>query len=186
MAIAENLTKNMYMILIFVAVIFLIIGGFVLFAMLGPITFGSIGELKDVATDDLNNLDPNSDLSNATIAAADLSTSFTGIAEFMIYVVMISLAFGFILIALYVRQYPFLAYLWVFIVIFFVIVSIVFSMAYNEAKADPTLNNFYQQWGTNDFIMSKLPFIVTIFGVITGIVLFSLVHRDKEGEVVYV
>ena len=59
-------------------------------------------------------------------------------------------------------------------------IALIISIAYQQASQTADLASFYQTWGTNDFIMTNLPWIVGIFGFVSGIILFVITQTSSE------
>lgn len=126
---------------------------------------------------------PSSELANATATTGNIAKGIFGAVESIVYVFFIFLLMGFIALCFYVRSHPAFAFFWVFIIIGLAFVSMFVSNAYTSASQLPATSSYYSTWGTNDFLMSNLPIIVVVSGVIGGIFLFILASRDPESEV---
>lgn len=179
----KGLVEQIYIVLIMAFVLALIILMFWVGSMTLPILFGAGSMVTDQLSNSINTQSPNSDLSNATNTAISMTRGILGIGETLTYIAMLILIVGFIMLAFYVRSYPFLAFFWIFIIIALTFMAMLVSNSYTQASQSPATEQFYQQWGQNDFLMSNLPIIVVVIGVFGGIFLFVLASREPESEV---
>lgn len=148
-----------------------------------PILTGTGGLLLNQISTSVNTNSPNTELANATNVVVTTGQGLLGIVESVVYFVFIFLIIGYFILCYYVRSYPFLAYIWVFIMIVLVFMSMFLANAYTQASTDPNIASFYSTWGSNDFLMTNLPMILSFVGVFGGIFLFILASRDPESEV---
>ena len=148
-----------------------------------PLLTGTGTLLVNTISTSINTQSPNSELANATNIALPIASRSLGVVEGIVYVFMVFIFLGFIALCFYVRTYPFLAFFWVFIIIALVFLSMFISNSYISASLVPATNSYYTTWGQNDFILSNLPFIIAVVGVVGGIILFVLASREPEAEV---
>jgi hypothetical protein len=161
----------------------------VVMAIVASISLGSIifpiisGEGIDVAHEIQSSIElaGNSEMTNASEVATSASINVLGTFEFIIYIGFLGLVIGYIMVAYYVRTYPFLAFFWIVGMILIVIFAMIMSNAYEQAKGGD-LESFYTTWGSNDLLMSYLPHIMAFVTIIGGIVLFAIVSKDPEAE----
>lgn len=151
-------------------------------SMVLPVLIGTGKQVTNQMQITVQQNNPNSDIANATSVSTSTANGILGIGETIVYIALLVLFVGFIMLAFYVRTYPFLAFFWVFIIIALVFMSMFVSNAYLTASQGD-LKNFYSDWGSNDFLMSNLPIIVAVVGVFGGIFLFVLASKEPESEV---
>jgi hypothetical protein len=181
----KGLLNQIYIVVILVAVLLFIIGLFSLGAIVLPIFAGQGIEVAGIVQNSLST-SGNQELEDAGEVATSTTINVLGGLELLVYLTLIGLVLGYIMIAYYVRTYPFLAFFWIGALVGLVIIAMIMSNAYETAKTSPELEAFYSVWGTNDFLMSYLPHLVAFIGIIGGIVLFGLVAtNDSETETRY-
>jgi len=178
----KGLSGQIMTVLIITMVLVFIIIAFWVGSMILPLLTGTGGLLINQLSSSINANSPNTELANASNIALNTASSVLGVVETIVYLVMIFLFLGFIALAYYVRTYPFLAFFWVFILIGLVFLSMIISNSYTLASQNPTISGYYTTWGSNDFLMSNLPIIVLVVGVVGGIFLFILASREPEAE----
>lgn len=100
--------------------------------------------------------------------------------EWIGYGALVSLVFGFMIICLTVRSYPFLIYVWLGLGLVVVILSIFIANAYNGVSGGNVGATSYQSLKGNDFIIGNLPLVMGGIMLVGGIILFVLVSRDTE------
>lgn len=152
-------------------------------SLLLPILVGSGSMVIGQISNSVNTNSPNTELANATNTSLGIASNVLGVIELCVYIFMIILTLGFLALCFYVRTYPFLTYIWIFIIILLVFFSMFLSNAYITASQMGELQDFYALWGQNDFIMTNLPMIIAVIGIFGGIFLFILGTRDQESEV---
>lgn len=181
MNIKAQLDRHIILVLMFVVifsvVIFLIWGGAILFPML----VDSGQEISSSINGVIQEQDSGTAMGNASQQATVLATGILGSIEIMVYATMIGLLLGYIAICYYVRTMKVLAAIWFIVIICMVVVSMILSNAYIQAAETPDFN-FYETWGSNDFLMRHLPMIVGTVSVFSGILLFVIMQREPEEE----
>lgn len=179
----DNLVSKIMIVIILFLVLAMLIGGYVLGSMILPILVGEGTHLTNVIQSDMDTHLPGSALANATAVATDTTQGVLGVFQLLVYFCLFGLIAGYFIIALYVRTYPFLAVFWIFLIIALVVFAMIFSNAYQYASTSSTdLETFYTNWGTNHFMMTYLPHIVAVIGILGGILLFTLISKDPESE----
>lgn len=154
-----------------------------IFATAAPVVVGEGRVLTGIIQTSFATNDPNGSLNNASDIAVNTANNFLGMVEGIIYLAFFGGMIGFIAVCYYVRTYKWLSLVWVMLMIGLTVIAMVLSNAYQDAAATSTdLTNFYNTWGTNNFIMFNLPYIIAGFGVITGIILFALVAISGDEE----
>lgn len=104
-----------------------------------------------------------------------------------LYWISIFLIFGMI-IAIFIGSYmvttkPIFFIPYMFVVIIAVIVAVAISNAYELIYADSILNSTFANFIGSNWILSKLPIIVSIVGITGGIIMF--VRMGKKEEMYY-
>jgi len=180
----NTLWSNTMIVVIFLIALGIIVIGFAIWGLVGPVTVQqsqSLGGLIVSSADDTGN----PDVSNAANIAINPAIEALGVFEWMGTFILIVLLLGFMVIAFYVRTAPFLVFIWIGGMFILVVASIFISTSYIE-MASGSLGNFYLQWGANDFIMRNLAQLMSVAGVMGAIILFTLVAKGGEGGVVEV
>lgn len=178
----KGLVEQIYLVMVLIVILITVIGLFSLGSIVLPILVGEGNSVTDIIQTDLANsgIEP---LQNASTVPAETVKGVLGVVELVLYFMFLGLIIGFVLIAYYVRSYPFLAWFWAGAMVIIVIMAMIMSNAYEQAKNEPDLQSFYLTWGSNDLLMSYLPHIILSIGILGGIILFVLISRDSESEV---
>lgn len=181
---AEGLIdKVMIVIILFVAII-AIVAVYALVSIAGPVVVGEGKNAANIIQSSIDTSQPNSSISNASLVATSTVNGVLGTFELFVYLGFIGLFIGFMMICYYVRTYPFLSVFWFFIIIALVFISMLISNSYELAStSNSDMSSFYSAWGTNNFLMLNLPYIMAVFGVVSGVFLFVLISREPESEV---
>lgn len=177
-----GILNNIQMVLLIALVLGFIVGAVFILGTVGPIVSG---EGKNIATQirtAVNQNNPNTNLSAATTTTTTIVENVLGTGELLVYMFFMGLFIGYLILAYNVRTYPYLAFFWVFLMVVMVVLSVIVSNAYQQAAANGPTASFYTAWGTNNFLMENLPFIVAVIGIIGGILLFVIVQRVPEEE----
>lgn len=117
------------------------------------------------------------EVANATAASITPINSSIQQLQWISYAMIIVLFIGFVVMCFYVRTYPFLAFIWIAIIIMIVFMSIFLSVSYQDARED-----IHTQWANQNYLLEYLPHIITVMGIIGGIIMFVLATRDSEAE----
>lgn len=105
--------------------------------------------------------------------------------QWISYTMIVLLFLTFIVMAFYTRTYPFLAFIWIAVVICLVFISLIFSISYRNMVTDAgDLSLAYESWKNHHFMMLYLPHIITVIGIFGGVVMFILATKDQEAEAV--
>lgn len=175
---------NEVMIVIVLFIAFMsIIGLLWVYGAIAPLVVGEGQFLTEQLSTSINTNSPNSELANASTVPLETADTFLGLVEVISYLCILGGFLGFIAVCFYVRTYRWLSMVWIILVIGAVIVSMILSNAYQDIYNSSTdLASFYQEWGTNDFLLTYLPLIVGILGVVGGIILFTIQTLGSEEE----
>lgn len=177
----EILNNILVVLIVIIAVIF-IVAVFSLASIILPIITGEGIESARIIQSSIASAG-NSGLTNASNVATETTVSVLGNVELLVYFFFLGLILGYMMIAYYVRSYPYLAFLWIGFMILVVIISMFMSNAYELARNDSQVQDYYSTWGTNDFLMSYLPIIMTVIMIIGGILLFGIISTsDTESK----
>lgn len=175
-----NLVGNFMNILIMVMVIVGIIAVIFGIALGAPLLIGNANTLNEEVTSAFQDANiQDIDTQNATGIATDTVRGTLGTMQFIMYAVFIGLILGYLVICFYMKSQPWLIFAWVFIMLFMVIISMFIANSYITAAENPVNEDFYDAWGSSDFVMRYLPHIMATLGVIGGIFLLVLYPRDE-------
>lgn len=179
----KGLTEQFTFILMFAVVLFLIIGVISLISLIFPVIFGAGSNAVNLISTATHNTQPNTNLDNTTQQAATITTNAFGAMQGVNYLIIIGMILGFLIIAFYVKSYPYLAFIWIGLAIIMVMFSLFISVSYQTAKStNNDLNSFYSTWGSNDFLMNNLPIITTVLGILGSILIFAIRGGDVADE----
>ena len=166
----------------------LVIGLFIVFAWVGlialPILSDSMGELGSTMII-MSHETGDEQIINATEPAFTPVVEVANNMEWVTFTVFIIMLLTLLLMGFYVRSYPFLAFVWIFIVLILVFVSLFITTAYQEMRVG-ALGSVYQSWETTDFYLRYMPHITFLIGLFGGIILFALGSNQPDQEGVYI
>lgn len=175
---------NMQFMLILIIVLALIVG-----LVYGLVTLGApvVGETNNAATSikDSFTTSPtmnNTDISNATVTTANITSGVLGKMELFVYAIFFGLFLGFLVVAYEVKFYPFLSFAWIGLMVIVVLFSIIISNAYQEESTNPATAAYYSTWGNAGWIMNYLPHIFAVLGLVSGILLFAISTKAPDED----
>jgi L-asparagine transporter-like permease len=101
----------------------------------------------------------------------------------MTYGLMFILFMVFAIFAYNVRTYPALIFVWIFIglIVFFVSMSLAETYS-SAANSGGFTQDAYESWEGNNFILSNLPWVVAAMWLVGGVILFAVVTKDEQSE----
>jgi len=125
------------------------------------------------------------DGNNNVSVVIENSMGVTNEAFKALYWISIFLIFGMI-IAIFIGSYmvttkPIFFIPYIFIVIIAVIVAVGISNAYELLFANATLNSTFANFVGSNWILAKLPIIVSIVGMVGGIIMFVRMGKRDDG-----
>jgi hypothetical protein len=165
-------------VLLIAILLFVFVGGAIL-----PIMTSTFGDLNTQVQDAMGNTgDP--DIINAADVSFNNANKAVQNSEWIFFTLMIMVFIAFIALCYYSRVYPFLAFVWVGMMIVIIFISIFLTSAYQDMSSDPTLSTSYNAWGSSHFYLQYMPHIFAVIGVIGGIIMFALPSRDQEAEAI--
>lgn len=172
--------KPTILILILIILIGTMIIGYFLYSIFSPIGLFILNDatniLQDSAADD-GNL---SATTNITFGAVNRTVQNI---EWISYALLFGFIFVFIVVAFFVRSYPFLIVFWIGFCIILVFCSIYLSVTYEDIRnADGYLRAAFDEWAVNDYLMRHLPHFTIAFTMLTGIVLFAINSLKTDTE----
>lgn len=172
--------------ILIVLVLAIALGTVFLLYFVWVLTAPIVVDLTGMATQSIVNATNNQPDGNLTFASQNsfpIAERSANHLEWIGFFVLIALLMGFLMIAFYVRTYPFLAWVWILVILIMVFIGILLSVSYTNLKESSSyLNNVYSNWETDNFILSYLPHLITGFGLLGGIILFMLATKDPEAE----
>lgn len=122
-------------------------------------------------------------LINASDVATEATSQSLGWMSTLSVLFFCAILIGFFVIAAMVRTYPFLIGVWIIGVLLLAFFSLFLTTSYQEIYLmDGYTQSVYTSWETNHFIMSNMPIIITVVGIIGGILLFLLIPREESIE----
>lgn len=98
------------------------------------------------------------------------------------YSMFFGLVVAFLIIAYNVKAHPYLSVVWVGIIIVLALIAIWMSVSYEDMKADSYLREVYESNVLNDFLMSYLPHLIVVIGLIGGVLMFLVLSTDQTTE----
>lgn len=176
-------TKNIFLGIFVMALFFIfIVIGFYIYGLSAPI----VGSVVNTATDELVTASSDDsaifNATNSTFVKVNEGVQFN--LEWVSYAIFIVLIFSFLIIAFFVRSYPWLVVVWLGIVIIMVYSSILMADSYQDlASSGGLVGEAYQNWQQQDFLFNYYPTIIGTLGLIGGVVLFIFALRGNSQEV---
>lgn len=176
----KGLVPQVITIFILFLVLIAIVIGWWAFSLIAPPVLGVVGEGVQ-AFQTLGAGDPNL---NRSIETTVVNT-YKGFEQvrWLSYAILIASLAAFIMIAFFVRSYPFLAVFWIGFMVVLIFISIYLSSAYIDLIGPKDqISAYYTSFQGNDFFMQYLPHLMVGFALVGGLVLFILVPRDADAE----
>lgn len=177
-----NFMMGVYIILVMLIVFGAVMIFYYAWSLAGPIIQDLGQEVSNEIIKATGNETANNLSESATVAFGSARTSL-GILQTVTILFFFVMILGFIIMAFFVRSYPFLLFVWIIGIIILVFVSIFLSASYEELKStDGYLREVYASWGMNDFILSNLPAIFSIIGAMGALVMLFVLSQDQDIE----
>jgi hypothetical protein len=175
---AQSLPFNIGAIFVIAVILFAIFGIFYIGSLFVPQLTNSLsdvtGVLSDVAQSD--------SVLNTTVQTTVVPLN-TGVEnmEWIGYSMLIVSIIAIFIMAFTVRAYPFLLPLWIGIVIVMVFMAIFLANSYEGIlESDSDTRGLYESYPVNHFILSNLPFVIGITGLIGGFIMFVALATDPN------
>jgi hypothetical protein len=104
--------------------------------------------------------------------------------EWISYGMLIMALMGIFIMAFAVRTYPVLLPVWIGLVMVLAFLGIIFANAYEGILAsDGNTKALYESYEVNHFILSNLPFVIAVIGLLGGLIMFVALTTDpNRGE----
>jgi glucan phosphoethanolaminetransferase (alkaline phosphatase superfamily) len=175
--------KGLYKELAITVILALVIGGFMIlfwiYSMVAPVLSKTSGDVTSAINSAAVQTGDNN-MTSAISTSTGIVTNTTPILKWIGYFALIFLFLGFIMIAFYVRTYPFLAFIWIGAIILLTVMAMILSNAYIQSyNTSDYLASAYGSFAANDYLMRYLPHIFAGFGILGGIVLFVLAGKEE-------
>lgn len=167
--------------LIFILVGILLVGIFAFFiiSLIAPPVVGSLDTIGGaVQQASGGNAELSQDINNTVVPIIQATHSI----EWIGYGAMVFFFLGYFIMLFYVRSYPFLIFVWIVLVLVLVLLSIYLSNSYQNIATQNIGSVGYDSYQTNNYILSNLPIITGVIGLLGAVVLFVLVSRDTETD----
>lgn len=179
------IVTNIMMMLIIMFFILIFFVMYYIYSLIAPPASYIINDVANIVQGEADNSDGNLSLAaNLTISSANRAIQ-TNIQWFS-YGILLAGILAFIIVAFFVRAYPFLMIYWIIFGIIIVVVSIFMSIGYSDIRVgDDYLGAAYQSWTGNDYIMQYLPYIASAFFLITGTILFLVISTKDIPQEAY-
>jgi len=178
----SQLGGKIMIIIVMAIVLIMLILGFFLFQLVGPPLVSTLQEASGVISNTMQSTGDEA-LVNASASSFEPALQSMNNLEWISYTLFIVMFFTWIIMCFFVRSYPFLIIIWVILMIIMVVLSIYLAVVYQDMRTSPGLAEYYQSWENTDFMLKNLPVVMTILGIIGGIVMFVLASRDQEAEI---
>lgn len=174
---------NQIMLLIVMAIVLigLILIMFV-WGMLGPPLQATLSDSNTIIQETFASSQDANLISAGQTSFGNATEGVTNNLEWVSYTMFILMFLVFLIMAFYVRTYPFLLVIWIILIVLMFFGSIYLTVVYQDLRADATLGAYYQSWENTDFILQNLPIITLMVGIIGGIIMFMLASRNQEVE----
>jgi len=178
----KGLWGQIWTIIIIMIVIVIIVGGFFVYSLVSPVFTGTSSLIRNTLISGVNSTG-NENLTMAVTITADSVNNSMQVLNWLGYMLLITMMVGVVMVAYYVRTYPFLIIYWLVFIILLVFISMLLSNAYESyANTGGFVSDNMLTNTANYYIMIYLPYIVSMFGVLVGIILFVLAGKEPETE----
>lgn len=133
--------------------------------------------------DNINNQLQTSTIVNdeAKIAANTLNEQFPGVIDNSFLFLAIALAVGTLILAAMVRVHPIFIAIFFIALIFLIFFCGIFSNIYQEASDNALFSQYAREMVLTSTIMTYLPFIVGIFGIILMVIMYRGYQIEQAG-----
>lgn len=158
------------------------LGVIILFSYLVMLVLPLISDTTQVFTgiiEDASVSSGNEALENATVVSFAPVSEGVQQLEWITFMLFVFMLITMLIMCFYVRTYPFLAFVWLLMVLVLVFISIFLTNAYNDIRQGE-LSDVYQSWENTDFYLQYLPHIVLVMGIIGGIIMFAMASRRPD------
>lgn len=152
----------------------IIVAVFIIVALISPPIVDSVTRISDALVDTSSS---NPDVQTAINITVPPFAAAVSNLQWIGYALLIFPFLSFLVLAYFVRIYPAVVIFWIIGIMVLIIVSIFFSSGYVNTIGNQEL---YSNFQTNDFILSNLPWIMTVMGFFGGTILFILIPRDQD------
>lgn len=169
----------------FLVVLFMI--GLITIVLVAYFVYGTIAPVASYISNDLTNQllsIPNDNnittYLNYTVGSANqLIQNF----EWMTYGLIACMFIVFGIMCFYVRTYPVLIGVWIILGIAIIFIAMQLSESYTAITGgDGYIQAAVDSWAGNNIMMQNMPWIIGAFIFIGGIIMFALITRDKDEE----
>lgn len=179
-----ELTQNIMLIVFFAVIVGILIafawGGMILM----PILQDSVGETTTILQQTASETQ-DEQIINASEVALYPVENINYQLEWITFALFSILLLTLLIMCFYVRAYPFLMFIWIFLIIALVFVSLFLTIGYQDLR-EGELGSIYKSWETSDFYLTYLPHIIFVIGIIGGVIMFVLSGNQPEQQGVYV
>lgn len=163
-------------------IMLLLIMGLVIYFLYGLIAPVASYTINDITNElvGIPNTDNVSTYLNYTFGSANQIVQNT---EWITYGILTCAFIVFLVMCYYVRTYPVLIFIWLLVGLVLIFTGMLLSESYSTIINDGGyLTSAYASWQGNDIIMQNLPLILGGFILLGGIIMFALITRDKDEE----
>lgn len=183
-----NIENNIILILIIGAGFMFVVLLFFMVSLIGPPSVGLGLEFIDNSQVLIEGIEITANENLSSIADPQLENikSFTNIFRYFSYGFFIIIFLAFLVFAYFTRTYPYMAFIWIFVVVALVIASIWLTNSYVSFASTEGFGDYYNQWPESDFAVRFLPHIIGVMGFFMGIILFIVATSDRETEEVQI
>ena len=175
----KGFMQQIMIVLIFVIVLAAIMSIYYLWSLSAPIYESLQTDVFHDLIVATNNETP-SNLSESATTAFNVGIDSLAVMESISVIIFFFLIIGFIAMCAFVRTYPFLMVVWIVGIILLVFFSLILTSTYEDMKQDSVLRGYYTEWGMNDFILSNMPILILVVGVVGGLIMMFVLARDPD------
>jgi len=164
-----------FMIILFVMMLFLGVFGYIIFEVQDELT-------EKLPTMDWSNSTNATQIINDSIGKSNSSfTTLYWLSGLIIFGMILSIFMGSYLVT--TKPVFFIPY--IFVVIIAVIVSVPISNAYEELAQNAILSSSFSNFAIGNWFLSQLPIIISVVGILGGIIMFSMIGRRESATSYY-
>jgi preprotein translocase subunit SecG len=176
----KGLSNQIILVIIMIAFLALVTVGFFIYSLIAPV----ITYTSDTVTNEILNI-PNDELNTTTYLNYTFGTTNRLIqnAEWITYGLIFIMFITFTIFAYNVRTYPALLFIWIIMGFLLIFIAMALAESYDGiGNSGGYLQDAYESWEGNNIFLQNLPWFVGGTWLIGGIILFIVMTKDEQSE----
>lgn len=176
----KGITGQLMTIIIMILFLMFVVVGFFMWSLIAPV----VTYTNNLVTNEILSI-PNDDLNTTTYLNYTFGSANRLVqnAEWVTYGLLFILFIVFAMFAYSVRTYPVLIFVWILLGFMAIFVAMALAQTYESVgNSGGLVQEAYESWEGNNFILQYLPWVVGGMWLIGGIILFAIVTKDEQSE----